>query len=241
MPTIELKNISLTLNGHIIINNITETIHDGSFYYLMGTAGSGKSSFLKIMNGLFMDIDGQLLVDNKSIYDLKPSKMLDYHKECSFVFQNSALISNMSILENLSLYYNYHTNLRKDEILEKIKPYLKTFNLSTSNLYDRPYYLSTGQRMLFNIIRSLLEDPKIYFWDEPIANLDQIERRKIKKIIQNKNKDGKTTVLVSNDWEYGLSVADHVGVLHKGELICSDSPENILRSKNKIIKSLISR
>ena len=167
--------------------------------------------------------------------------MLEYHKEHSFVFQNSALISNMTILENLSLYYNYHTSLTREEILEKIEPYMALFNLEMQKLYERPYYLSTGQRMLFNIIRALLEDCKTLFWDEPISNLDQIERNKVKKIIKEKKREGKTVILVTNDWEYGLSVADHVGVLHHGKLIHSETPKNILKSKDFIIRSLISK
>ncbi|MDH4261503.1 MAG: ATP-binding cassette domain-containing protein [Spirochaetia bacterium] len=241
MHEIELKNISLTLNGHHVLSNISETIESGSLYYLMGTAGSGKSSFLKVINGLFMEIEGEVIVNGENIYNYGQKKMLEYHKENSFVFQNSALISNMTILENLSLYYNYHTKLTKNEIIEKINPYMKLFEIEQGKLYDRPYYLSTGQRMLFGIIRALLEDCKTIFWDEPISNLDQIERNKVKKIIKEKKSQGKTIILVSNDWEFGLSVADHVGVLHNGRLIHSEAPEKIRKSKDHVIKSLISQ
>jgi ABC-type multidrug transport system ATPase subunit len=241
MHEIELKNISLTLNGHRVLEKINETISKGCLYYLMGTAGSGKSSFLKVINGLFMDIEGSVIVSGQSIYNLNPKKMLEYHKQNSFVFQNSALINNMTIIENLSLYYNYHTSLTKEEIIEKIDPYLELFEIDRKKLYERPYFLSTGQRMLFGIIRALLEDCKTLFWDEPIANLDQIERNKVKKIIKDKNRQGKTVILVSNDWEFGLSVADHVGVLHNGRLIYSEPPQIIRKSKDHIIRSLISK
>jgi ABC-type multidrug transport system ATPase subunit len=241
MFSIEIKNISLKLSGHPVLDNISEIIPAGQLYYLMGTAGSGKTSLLKAVNGLFMEIDGAVIVEGKNIYDFSPSEMLEYHKRCSFIFQNSALISNMTILENLSLYYNYHTNLGKKEIIEKIRPYLDMFNLEMSILNERPAFLSTGQRMLFNIIRGLLENLEMLFWDEPVANLDQIERNKVKKIIKTKKSEGVTTILVSNDWEFGLSVADNVGVLHNGRLIFSDSPARILKSKNTIIQSLISK
>jgi len=241
MHEIELKNISLTLNGHRVLENINETIEKGSLYYLMGTAGSGKSSFLKVINGLFMEIEGTVIAGGENVYDLSPKSMLEYHKKNSFVFQNSALINNMTILENLSLFYNYHTSLSQEEIIEKINPYMDLFSIERNKLYERPNFLSTGQRMLFNIIRALLEDCDTLFWDEPISNLDQVERNKVKKIIKEKSRQGKTIILVTNDWEFGLSIAHNVGVLHNGRLIHSDSPEKILKSKDPVIKSLIAK
>jgi ABC-type multidrug transport system ATPase subunit len=146
----------------------------------------------------------------------------------------------MTVLENLSLFYNYHTNLKTKEILEKIDPYLKLFNIQPEKLLDRPHFLSTGERMLFNIIRAMLEDSDFFFWDEPIANLDMIERNKVKRLIKDKKAHGKTSILVTNDWQFGLSVADKAGVLHKGKLIFSDTPDKIQNSTDTIIKSLIS-
>ncbi|MDH4199181.1 MAG: ATP-binding cassette domain-containing protein [Spirochaetia bacterium] len=241
MQGIELKNITLRLNGHPVLMNISEVIPKGSFYYLMGTAGSGKSAFLKVINGLFMDIEGSVMVSGENIYKLSQKNMLEYHKKCSFVFQNSALISNMTIFENLSLYYFYHTSLNKNEILDKINPYLDLFNIDAEILQQRPYYLSTGQRMIFNIIRALLEDPEILFWDEPLSNLDQIEKKKVKKIIKARHSAQKTSILVTNDLDYGLSVADQVGVLHNGHLVTSEKPDNLLKSKNHVIKSLMNK
>ena len=95
--------------------------------------------------------------------------------------------------------------------------------------------------MLFNIIRAVMEDCNTLFWDEPIANLDQMERSKVKKIINDKHSQGKTVILVTNDWEYGLSVADNVGVLHNGKLIYSDPPRKIKKSSDPIIRSMISK
>ena len=239
MSEIILENVGLESNATQILKGINETIYQGELYCILGTSGSGKSSLLKVINGLLIEIQGKVIIENKSIYNYTPKQMLNYHNQCGFVFQNAALINNMTIFDNLALPFQYHTNLTKVEIFEKIEPHLAYFNVDTTLLEQRPAFLSSGEKQIFGIIRAILRDPEYLFWDQPLSTLDHIIQGKVKKLIEKFRSEGKTTILVSNDSKYILKVADRVGILHQGKLIASNTPKIIKKLKDSIIESLI--
>ncbi len=154
MGSIYIKDVTLQFDKTVVINSLTERISDGEVCAVLGLSGSGKTSLLKIATGLTLVNSGEVEVNGKNIYKYSQRQMLEYHKNCGFVFQNSALISNMSIYENLSLYYNYHTNMSEKEIYEKIKKYLDYVGFK-DDLSQRPGILSTGEKMLVNIVRAV--------------------------------------------------------------------------------------
>ncbi|MES0489027.1 MAG: ATP-binding cassette domain-containing protein [Leptospirales bacterium] len=239
MSEIVLDNVGLVSNSTQILENINETIFRGELYCILGTSGSGKSTLLKVINGLLIEIEGKVIVQGKSIYNYSPKEMLNYHNRCGFVFQTSALISNMTVFDNLALCFQYHTNLTKIEIFEKIEPHLAYFDVDTTILEQRPAFLSNGEKQIFGIIRALLRDPEYRFWDQPLSSLDHIYQNRVQKLIEKSRDEGKTTILVSNHPKYALKVADRIGILHQGRLIASETPRVIKKTKDSIIKRLI--
>lgn len=240
MGDISLKNIFLKFDDSIIINNLSENIYNGELYALIGSSGSGKTVLLKIIAGLTLFNSGSIEVNGKNITKFSQRQMLDYHKNCGFVFQNSALISNMTIYENLSLYYNYHTDMPDEEIYEKIKKFLDYEGFS-QNLGLRPSAISVGERMLVNIVRATFHGPEFILWDNPLADLDAIYQRRVKKIIADLKKQNKTMILVTNDFDFALSNADRIGILHNGKIIESAAPIEIKDSSNAITRELMGR
>jgi ABC-type multidrug transport system ATPase subunit len=238
MGSISIKKVLMKFDNNIVIDNLDEEIYDGELYALIGSSGSGKTTLLKIIAGLALINGGEVLVNGKNILKFSQNQMLDYHKICGFVFQNSALISNMSIYENLSLYYNYHTNMTEKEIYEKIKYFLDYVGYNDDLTY-RPNVLSFGEKMLINIIRAIFHNPEFIFWDNPLASLDSIYQRKVKNIIIDLKKQKKTMVLVTNDFDFAFSVADKVGVLAAGKILESGTPDEIRSSRLKFTKELI--
>jgi phospholipid/cholesterol/gamma-HCH transport system ATP-binding protein len=237
MNGIELHNVTYRVGEVTIIDNFSEFIPEGSIYCLIGSSGSGKTSLIKIINGLVMSIEGAVLVNGDNIYTLKPQPMLDYHRQCGLVFQNSGLISNMTVFENLSLPFEYHSDLKKQNIFDKIIPYFEEFSLSTTILSMRPAFLSSGEKTIVCIIRAMMKDPEFCFWDEP--HLDHIHQQKIKNIIIDKKRMGKTNLLVTSNTTLAMQIADKIGILHKGQLIGSGTPSEIKKNKNQTIQQLI--
>jgi ABC-type multidrug transport system ATPase subunit len=102
-------------------------------------------------------------------------------------------------------------------------PYVEMFQLE-NELKLRPASLSMGERMLVNIIRAVMHDPMYIFWDNPLANLDPVSKRKVRTLFGELKEGGKTMLLVSDDFDFGFRVADKVAYLEEGRLLFSGTP-----------------
>ncbi len=238
MGSIYIKDVTMKYANASVIDNLTERISDGEFYAILGISGSGKTTLLKIAAGLSLITSGVVEVDGKNIFKYSQKQMLDYHRCCGFVFQNSALISNMSIYENLSLYYNYHTDLSEKDIYQKIKKYLDYVGFD-NDISQRPNILSTGEKMLINIIRAVSHEPDFIFWDSPLSNLDTHYQNRIRKIIMDFKNQKKTMIMATGDTDFAFSIADRIGILKKGKIIESGTTEEIKNSKYSMTREFI--
>lgn len=238
MGNIFIKNLTLKYESNALLDNLSEVINDGEVYVLIGASGSGKTTLLKTLAGLSLVQGGEIIISGKNILKYSQRQMLDYHKVCGYVFQNSALISNMTIYENLSLYYNYHTDMTEKAIYEKIKYFLDYVGFH-DDLTFRPAALSTGEKMLVNIVRAISHEPEFIFWDNPLANIDAIYQRRVKKILCDFKAEKRTMILVTSDIDFGFQIADKVGVLVAGKIIESGTPQEIKNSRLKPIQELL--
>jgi len=238
MGKIVIKNLSVYLSDNIILDRIFETIEDGEFYVLLGESGSGKTTFLKAIAGLLFKPKGIVEVDGENIYSFNQKKMLKYHTKCGFVFQNSSLISNMSIYDNLALYFRYNTNLSEKEIERKIYEKLELVHF-TDDLNQRPAASSIGEKMLVNIVRAIIHNPDYVYFDNPFANLDYVKKEIVKNIILDLKKMKKTIVLVTSDTKFALENADKIGILCQGSILESGNPDYIKNTKYSYTKNLI--
>jgi phospholipid/cholesterol/gamma-HCH transport system ATP-binding protein len=238
MGAIAVKKLVHKFGETVVLDEFTETFYDGELYVLMGASGSGKTTLLKDIAGLGFMPGGKIEVNGQSIYKFSQKKMLDYHMHSGFVFQNSALIGNMSIRENLTLYYQYHTAMPDEEIMPILNRFLHYVGFA-DDLNARPNALSTGEKMLINIVRAISHDPEYLFWDSPLANLDPIYGRKVKNIITDLKKKKKTMILVTNDAEFAFSVADTIGIIQNGRIVDRGTPDEIRRSTVDITQRLI--
>ena len=239
MGSIYIKSIVMNYNELEVFDRLTELIHDGETYLLIGQSGSGKSSLMKAMAGLLYPDEGEIQVKGENIVNYNKFQMLDYHVRSGYVFQNAALISNMTLYENLALFYEYHTDMTKDEIRDRIHYYIEMIGYS-GTLDVRPSTLSMGERMMICIVRAISHNPEYLFFDEPTASLDPVATKRTKEIIADQKKQGKTIMLVSHDLQFGFSVADRVGVLHEGKIVESGTPDEIMHSKMEITNQLLS-
>lgn len=197
------------------IKGVDLNIAKGSINVIIGRSGSGKSTLLKILGGLLKPDDGQVRIDNETVYALSESKRAKFRSsKVGFVFQEFNLINELSVIHNIRLPYEINKMPYDDNLENIIIPLL--------DLQDRlnfyPDQLSGGERQRTAIARALLMKPSIILADEPTGNLDSDSAQKVMDFVKCSNRQfDQTYVIVTHDAEW-LKIATHVFRMSDGSL-----------------------
>ncbi|WFD11963.1 ABC transporter ATP-binding protein [Tepidibacter hydrothermalis] len=223
---IEVKNLQKVYqNGDIkvpALKNVSLTVKEGEFVAIMGSSGSGKSTFMNILGCLDKPTSGEYLLDGIPIQDRNEEELSDIRNlKIGFVFQSFNLIPRTSSLKNVELpllYARKNQNDRRKKaisILEKVG--LK------ERIHHMPNELSGGQRQRVAIARALANEPPLILADEPTGNLDSKSGDEVMEIFKKLNDEGVTIILVTHEPEIAQHckriVAFKDGVLIKDELV----------------------
>ncbi|MGC8764466.1 MAG: ABC transporter ATP-binding protein [Brevinematia bacterium] len=238
MVSIEIKNLTVKFDDYIVLRDISDFISTGELYCIFGPAGCGKTTLLKAIVGLVFPQSGRVEVNGKNIFKFSQRQLLDFHKNCGFVFQNAALISNLSVYENLSLYYDYHTSLREREVKEIIQFYLDYFGFD-NDINLRPASLSSGEKMIVSIVRAISHEPDFLFLDNPFSSLDVHTQRKLKKVMIEFKEKNKTVVFATSDSKTIIEIGERIAILDEGVIIEKGSKEDILNTGNEKVKEFL--
>ncbi|OVE80981.1 hypothetical protein BVY03_04805 [bacterium K02(2017)] len=223
---IELKNISHHFQeGTPVLQNINLKISEGETFALLGTSGSGKSTTLKLINGLI----------NPQVGDVSfCGQKLDYQQifstrlKMGYVIQSAGLFPHMSVYENISIMAKM---LEWDESkkINRVKELLDLVKLDADVFMSKyPLKLSGGEQQRVGVARALMLDPPCLLMDEPFGALDPITRHQLQNDFLNLEKIiNKTIVLVTHDVKEAAKLAKRAAILNKGQLIQCDTIENI--------------
>lgn len=210
-PILKLEKVSkhYPMDGFVIkaASDIDLTISEGELIALIGPSGSGKSTLLQVMGLLDKHTAGKLFFLGKETSQYREEELAHLrNKYIGFVFQQFNLLANTSALDNVLLpaIYNPDADLVKMKI--RAQELLTDLGLE-DRMNNYPNQLSGGQQQRVAMARSLINDPKIIFADEPTGNLDTKSGKEVVKILQNLNKKGKTIVIVTHDM-YLADIAD---------------------------------
>ncbi len=235
---LEMKNVSFAPEGKQVIRNVNLTIHEGESLVFVGHSGSGKSSMLKLCSGLYTPTEGSVFIDGVNINKLSRLKRLEIIRKIGFVFQDSGLVTNLNIYENVALILRYHKLFNEKKIKEIINEKLINYKLDhISHLI--PSYLSPGQKRLVSFVRAVILENKILFLDDPTTSIDGYMIRKIIDHIKNLTQQGGVVITVTNNQEFSDAIAHHIAVMDQGSLIAFDEPEKIKSSSDPIVKQIM--
>ena len=218
---VSLKNINVSFDGEVILNNIDLEIMDKEFITLLGPSGCGKTTTLRIIGGFLEPQSGDVYYEGKRINGTPPNK-----RNVNTVFQKYALFPHLNVFENVAFGLKLK-KLPSDEIKAKVKKMLAIVDLKG---YEKRSVtkLSGGQQQRVAIARALVCDPDIILLDEPLGALDlklrkdmQIELKNIQKMTK------KTFVYVTHDQEEALTMSDRVVVMNNGKIEQIGSPIDI--------------
>lgn len=195
---IRINKLSKKFNDDYVFENFSEEIDENEMVAVVGKSGCGKSTFLNLLGLIDCDFEGQIYYDDINIKNLNKSNRNKFIRlNISYLFQNYALIDDVTVFENLILALHY-TKQGKDQKNKLITDTLRRVNLE-DKINKKIYTLSGGEQQRVALARTLLKPCKIVLADEPTGNLDNANRDQVLKILKEMNKDGKTVIIVTHD------------------------------------------
>ncbi len=231
---IELRNVSKSFDGEIVLKNLSLDIHDKEFITLLGPSGCGKTTTLRIIGGFVEPDEGDVCFMGERINDLPP-----YKRNVNTVFQRYALFPHLNVFENIAFGLRVHRTPEK-EIVERVEKMIALVNLKGFEKRSVTT-LSGGQQQRVAIARALVNNPKVLLLDEPLAALDLKLRKDMQKELKNiQQQTGITFIYVTHDQEEALTMSDTIVVMNKGKIQQMGSPEDIYNEpKNAFVADFI--
>ena len=197
---IEINIKEKKYKDHLIFENFKEVIQKGEMVAIVGKSGSGKSTLLNIIGLLDQNYNGEVIINHVSTQKMKENKRTKFIREnISYLFQNYALIDEMSVKDNL-LYALEYVKKTKSEKEAMIKVCLKELGLE-DKYNEKVFKLSGGQQQRIALVRTILKPSQIILADEPTGNLDDQNTKDVMAILRKINQMGKTVVVVTHNLE----------------------------------------
>ena len=195
---INLNNVSLVFQGgSVALSNITTSINEGEFVYLVGHSGSGKSSFLKLLYKDYVSTKGDIEVAGLNVVQLQKWKIPLLRRKLGIVTQEPQLLEKRNTYENISFALEVMGS-SSDEIESKTNTLLDLVELN-ENAFKFPNQLSGGEQTRVSIARALANNPPILLCDEPTGNLDPDLSIQIVALLEKINRAGTTVVMATHD------------------------------------------
>jgi phospholipid/cholesterol/gamma-HCH transport system ATP-binding protein len=225
-----LRNVSLRLKGAWVLRNVSLEVPPNNVFALIGPGASGKSVLFKVMTGLLKPDRGEVFIDGQSIAGLNDVEMAPVRAKIGMLFQNYALFDHMTVYENIAFPLRRLFNLPEEQIAQIVAERLQ--RVSLPGFQDRyPPGLSGGQKKRVGIARATAQRAPIVLYDEPTAGLDPVNSQKIYDLVRDEQRaQGTCAVVISSDVGGLLTVADHVAMLHRGELLFAGTTAHAQRS-----------
>ncbi len=216
MPIINYRNVDIQIDSKIILENVTFSLSEGEFSYIIGAVGSGKSTLLKTIYGEVDIFAGNAVVfDEYDMSKIKNKQLQVLRKNIGIVFQDFQLLTDRNVHDNLDFVLRCTGWKDKLQREERIMEVLELVGLPQKG-YKRPHELSGGEQQRIVIARAILNRPSLLLADEPTGNLDQETGHYIMKILHNICKEEKMAVLMITHNEQWLS--DYPGSVYR----CAD-------------------
>lgn len=214
-------------NSEEVLKNISLNIKKGEFVAVLGHNGSGKSTFAKHLNAIFLPLGGKVYIDGIDTSD--EDRLWDVRSRVGMVFQNPDNQIVASVVEEDVAFAPENLSVDPEEIRKRVDDALEAVGMSEYK-HHAPHKLSGGQKQRVAIAGIIAMKPDIIVMDEPTAMLDPIGRREVIKTIENLNqKYGITIVLITHNMDEAVK-AQRVVVIDKGEIKIDDTPRNVFKN-----------
>ena len=237
---IEFKNIKKAYGSQVILENFDFSVEKGDFVTIIGSSGSGKTTVLKMANGLVKADAGDIFINGENIRD---KDMIELRRNIGYAIQGSVLFPHMTVEQNISYVPNLLNKKDKKRTREALGKWMEIVGLEEELKERYPAELSGGQQQRVGIARALAASPDILLMDEPFGAVDEITRGQLQNELQRIYAQTHITILfVTHDISEALKLGTKVLGMDQGKIQQYDVPEQILRSPaTEFVKQLVER
>jgi phospholipid/cholesterol/gamma-HCH transport system ATP-binding protein len=232
---VEVRDLRKNFGQLEVLRGVSFTVDPGELFVIMGPSGSGKSVLLKHIIGLAAPSSGEILIQGESVQN--PSVRARYRM--AMVFQSAALLTSLSVGENVGLYLTEHRLKPPSEIASIVAQKLEAVGLR--GVENRsPSELSGGMQKRVAIARALVVDPQLVLFDEPTSELDPLMEVAVgEEILKLKTRDHATTIVVTHDRGLAFAIADRIAMIDEGRILFIGTPAQIKENPDRRIQNFI--
>lgn len=222
-----IKDLEMVFDGKRTLNKVCFEVQEGEFLSILGPSGCGKTTILRILIGLLKPTSGSVFKDGVEITNNPPAS-----RGMGIVFQNYALFENMTVLENVE----YALKIRKEnkspearkQVRERALAMIGQLGLA-EHVDKMPTMLSGGQQQRVAIARTMVLNPDIILFDEPMSALDVETRLSLRAELKRIQKEyGTTMIYITHDQEEAFAMSDRIMIMREANVVQLDTPENIV-------------
>ena len=234
---LQVENIHKRFGSNEVLKGVSLSAHAGDVISIIGSSGSGKSTFLRCINMLEKPHQGRIHVageelklvaaPNGELSAQDPKQLQRLRTKLAMVFQHFNLWAHMTVLQNIIEVPVHVLGIPKEQAVETARKYLTKVGLS--GVEDRyPAHMSGGQQQRVAIARALAVEPEVMLFDEPTSALDPELVSEVLKVMKNLAQEGRTMVVVTHEMGFAREVANHLVFLHKGQVEEEGRPADVL-------------
>lgn len=237
---IEFKNIKKVYGNKVVLERFNFSVAKGEFVTIIGSSGCGKTTVLKMINGLIEPTSGDIFVDGSNILD---KNLTELRPNIGYAIQGSVLFPHMTVEQNISYVPNLINKKNKEKTKLAVSKWMKLVGLDEELKERYPAELSGGQQQRVGIARALAASPEILLMDEPFGAVDEITRGQLQIELKQIHKKTRITVLfVTHDISEALKLGTKVLVMGKGQVQQYAKPDDLLRNPNTdFVKQLVDK
>lgn len=226
MTAVELKHIKKSYDQNPVLTDFNLAVPKGEFVTMIGSSGCGKTTVLKMINGLIEPDEGEILLDGESI---RGKDMTKLSRNIGYAIQGSVLFPHMTVEDNISYVPNLLNKRDRQRTKQAVKKWMDIVGLAPELKERYPDELSGGQQQRVGIARALAASPELLLMDEPFGAVDEITRGQLQDELRRiYEKTGITVLFVTHDISEALKLGTKVLVMDQGEIVQYDTPQEIL-------------
>ncbi|HEY6342284.1 MAG TPA: ATP-binding cassette domain-containing protein [Bryobacteraceae bacterium] len=237
MPLVEFREVSYEISGRRILEGVSLAVATGETLILLGRSGSGKSTALKLTNGMLFPSSGEVLVEGRSTHAWDPIRL---KRRIGYVIQEVGLFPHFTVAANVGLvpklegWSEADTRRRVDGLLDSV-------GLPAAEFRGRyPRQLSGGQRQRVGVARALAADPPLLLFDEPFGALDPVTRLDLQRqFLELQRGLRKTSIFVTHDVREALRLGSRIALLDRGRVDLIAAPEEFQRAQTEEARAFL--